>query len=451
MPPVRRSKRLRQSLIGVPSPATRRRDHSPNHNQAGRSPKAPQAHSKLEKARAGDKPSYLHRTTTELNRDPNLHLRLFDLPREIFDEIISYLTPIGVASLSLTCKTALGALGTASWAHLGPSTRPYYQRDDLSLQALIQKDNPALTLCYRCNVLHPPIKPPATHRMTKWTRRCLGPGAFMDYWPLSGEGGYRLAYEHIEEVFASKPKGHARGKKVGNAPLARTMPVDLLTGDFTTKLPTGSGSGKGAGSKVTYRLASSAYWINDNLVLKQEHRLSSSGSKSSSALQAGPITSLPLRVCAHLTTSTAPTPESQRTSHHEPNGSLLTRAIVSAFPVTRRGGLAPESPDTFRDPCPSEKRQIDSGSGKKDFIWSCRACPTKFRVNHNPSTGELVVTAWHCFGKGLPQAKKYWKWFVRRENLVLGPKNRNSEYYVFDKSVPDFLVEWDEGEGTFLI
>ncbi|KAL4791499.1 hypothetical protein BDV19DRAFT_370484 [Aspergillus venezuelensis] len=443
MPPLRRSKRLRQSPIGVPSPG--RRDHNPN--QVGGSPKTPSSKSK--KAGATDKRSYLHRTVTELNRDPNIHLRLFNLPREIFDEIISHLTPISTASLSLTCKTALSALGTASWAHTGPSTRPYYQRDGLSLQALIQKDNPDLTLCFICNVLHPPMKPPAAHRMTKWTRRCLGSGAFMNYWPLSGEGGYNLAYKHIEEVFAAKPKGPSRRKKVGNAPLARTLPVSLLTGDFTTKSSTGGGKGKGAGSKVTYRLASSAYWINDNLVLRQEHRVSSATQKS--ALQAGTVTSLPIRVCAHLTTSTAPTPESQRTSHHEPNGPLLTRAIVSAFPVTRRGGLALENPDTFRPPCPSEKRQIDSGSSKKDFIWSCRACPTKFRVTHNPSIGELVVTAWHCFGKVLPQAKKYWKWFVRRENAVLGPKNRNSEYYVFDKSVPNFLVEWDEGQGTFLI
>ncbi|KAL4969455.1 F-box protein [Aspergillus stella-maris] len=444
MPPVRRSKRLRQSPIGVPSPG--RRDHNPK--QSGGSPNTPQTHSKSKKA--ADNPSYLHCTPTEITHDTNIYLRLFNLPRELFDEIISHLTPISTASLSLTCKTALGVLGTSSWAHTGPSTRPYYQRDGLSLQALIQKDNPDLTLCYICNVLHPSMKPPAAHRMTKWTRRCLGSGAFMDYWPLCGEGGYHLAYEHIEEVFAKKPKGPSKRKK-GNssALLARTLPVDLLKGDFTTKLSTGGVKGKGSGSKVTYRLASSAYWINDNLVLKQEHRVSSATPKS--PLQAGTITSLPFRVCAHLTTSTAPTPESQRTSHHEPNGSLLTRAIVSAFPVTRTGGLSPENPDTFRPPCPSEKRQIDLGSGKKDFIWACRACPTKFRVTHNPSIGELVVTAWHCFGKGPPQAKKYWKWFVRRENAVLGPKNRNSEYYVFDKSVPNFLVELDERAGTFLI
>ncbi|KAL4930449.1 uncharacterized protein BDV17DRAFT_39020 [Aspergillus undulatus] len=407
MPPVRRSKRLRKSPIGVESAKRATRSHGQNPEGNPSPPK-----------KCNPKPSYLQRSLADIERDPNRTLRLLSLPRELFDEIVARLPPSSEACLTLTCKAALHAIGTASWTYFRRSTQLSYRRTDTSLHELLKRDNPELQLCPRCQILHPPIKAPHAHRTTKFTSLCLGQGASVDYWPQTPSGTYTVVYTHINEAFQSRPKSSARN--------ASATPIDLFTGDFTTKR-----------GKANYRLRSSASWVDGNLILRQEHRLSSSVPRS--RLHAVAITSLPFRVCAHLSTSTAPTPESQRTRHHVPNGSLLTRAVASAFPASRRRGVAPGS--TFRESCPFEQAQIEAGSRQKGFVWWCRSCPTKFRVEYDADSDELVVTAWHCFGRDLHQARKFWKWLVRREGALLGPKKRNSEYYAFTKSIPDFVFE----------
>ncbi|KAL4864076.1 hypothetical protein BDV12DRAFT_205920 [Aspergillus spectabilis] len=383
MPPVRRSRRAHQtrySLVIPPKPPT----HKP-------------------------KPSYLQRSIT----DPNQDLTLFSLPRELFDEIIGHLPRAAEICLTLTCKQALHTIGKSSWGRFR-AKRGLYNETHGPLCELLQRDLPGFEYCPCCEMLHPPIKPPHAHRTTKFTKLCLGQSGTIDIWPQTAEGGYSLVYTHIEEAFEFKCTG-----------LRMSEGIDLFTGDFTVPL--------GAAS---YRLSSSARWVEQNLVLRQEHRLRRA---TESPLQAVDITSLPFRVCAHLTTTTSPPPEAQRANISR-NGPLLTHAISSAFPGTLRRGVADLS--TFRKPAPTEETQMASGQVNEDFVWQCRSCPTKFCVQYiNRNGGELVVTVWHCFGKELYKAQDYWRMFVRREGPTLGAKKRNSEFHVSTRSLPDFRID----------
>ncbi|KAL4994522.1 hypothetical protein BDV10DRAFT_176720, partial [Aspergillus recurvatus] len=236
----------------------------------------------------------------------------------------------------------------------------------------------------------------------------------MDYWPQTPLGGYSVVLAHVEQAFQSRP-----------ADLSQNPPIDLFSGDFTIL----QGS-------LHYRLRSSASWIDRSLVLRQEYHLTTS---FGSPLQVLDITTLPLRVCAHLTTSTSPPPRAYHRTKTSANGPLLTHAIETAFPDYPRCGVARMK--AFRNPTPSEEAQMTASKHEPRFIWRCRSCPTKFRVRYSPANGgELVVTAWHCFGREMWKALEYWKMLVRREGPSLGPKKRNSEFYVVPKSIPDFGV-----------
>ncbi|KAL4802017.1 hypothetical protein BDV18DRAFT_148061, partial [Aspergillus unguis] len=235
----------------------------------------------------------------------------------------------------------------------------------------------------------------------------------MDYWPQTPDGGYSVVYPHIKSAFETRPDS------------SDSSAIDLFAGDFTIQ--------QGA---VTFQLTSSASWIDRNLILKQQFRLT----KSNGTLNALDITSLPLRLCAHLTTSTAQPPEVllYRCAQSSANGYLLTHAISSAFPAPLQKGVA--SPKAFRTPSPAEKAQMDSGAGEPGFIWACRACPTKFRVEYHGNRGELAIIIWHCFGREFYKAHEYWKMFARREATNLGKGKRNSEFYVCSRSLPAFRV-----------
>ncbi|KAL4991848.1 hypothetical protein BDW68DRAFT_151435 [Aspergillus falconensis] len=293
--------------------------------------------------------------------------------------------------------------------------QPWRQASDITLCELLNRDSLELEYCLRCEILHPPLKPPHRHRSTKFTKVCFGQEASIDYWPQTLLGGYSVVLAHVEQAFQSRP-----------ADLSQNPPVDLFSNDFT--VPQGP---------LNYRLRSSASWIDGSLVLQQEYHLSTS---SGSPLRVVDITSLPLRVCAHLTTSTSPPPGAYRSTKTSANGPVLTHAIDTAFPTRLRRGIA--GMKTFRKPTPSEEAQMTAAEHEPRFIWRCRSCPTKFRVRYSSAKdGKFIVTAWHCFGREMWKALEYWKMFVRREGPSLGPKKRNSEFYVVPRAVSNFTVK----------
>ncbi|KAB8262114.1 hypothetical protein BDV32DRAFT_157573 [Aspergillus pseudonomiae] len=359
------------------------------------------------------KPSYLERSPFEVERDPNRTLRLFALPREIFDKIINHLPRDAEACFTLTCKEALHLLSTASWASFRGRARLYGLQygSYRSLVELLQRDVPGSEYCLRCETLHPPLKLPRDHRETKWTKHCMGQLASIDYWPQTPSGGYSLVWEHILEAFKSQPVSSD----------ARAL-ISLFDGDFTFTQ-----------GVVNYRLCSSAQWVDRNLILTQEHRVRKSHSQTR-ALQAGDITSLPFRVCAHLSTTNAPPPKNCRSKKPVSNSSRLTMAIAAAFPPRLRQGVQQLSisPD------------LADAETKDDFTGRCKSCTTKFAVRYEGGNGgEIIVTAWHCFGKELWKAQQFWTYLVRREGPTLGPAKRNSEYWSVSRSLPDFKIPED--------
>lgn len=356
------------------------------------------------------KPTYLERPPSEVERDPNRILRLFRLPREIFDEIINHLPPDAEACFTLTCKEALHLLGTTSWASFRGRARHYGIQYGYygSLVELLQRDIPGSEYCPRCETLHPPLKPPRDHRETKWTKLCMGQLASIDYWPQTPSGGYSLVWEHILDAFKSQP-----------ASLGLAPPIPLFGGDFTFNH-----------GLVSYRLSSSAQWVDRNLVLIQEHRLRPTDSQTVD-LQAAHIISLPFRVCAHLSTTAVTQTKTSRSKKAITNSSLLTLAIATAFPPHLRKGVRQ----------PSTSPPLADAETKDNFIWRCKSCVTKIRVNYEGRDGgEVTVTAWHCFGKELWKAQQFWTYLVRREGPTLGPAKRNSEYHSVSRSLPEFKI-----------
>lgn len=356
------------------------------------------------------KPTYLDRSPSEAETDLNRQLRLFSLPREIFDAIINHLPPDAEACLTLTCKEALALLGTTSWASFRGRNRRYSLQYGYSgsLVELLQRDIPGSEYCPRCETLHPPLKPPKDHRETKWTKLCMGQLASIDYWPQTPSGGYSLVWEHILETFKLQPVSP------GLSP-----PIPLFQGDFTFNK-----------DLVSYRLTSCAQWVERNLVLTQEHRLRISNSQRRT-LQATHITSLPFRVCAHLSTTNISTINTSRSNKVITKSPLLTLAIAAAFPPHLRKGV----------PQPDTPLQVEDAETKGNFIRRCKSCATKYRVRYEGGNGgEVVVTAWHCFGKELWKAQQLWTYLVRREGPTLGPAKRNSEYHSVSRSIPDFEI-----------
>ncbi|KAL4874374.1 hypothetical protein BJY04DRAFT_203984 [Aspergillus karnatakaensis] len=377
---------------------------------------------------------------------------LLHLPREILCRIASSLPAESATCLTLTCHAALSILGTSSWANFIRPTRRYYGGIN-PLFDLLQHDLPGYFTCSTCNILHPPLKPPATHRRTRLTRNCFYEDPVIDFWPRDDAtgSGYSLVYNHISQALQAHETIRRRCTCMGigcsgHRPLPTTDPVALFQGDFTFVPP---------GSSVRYRLVSGASWPNNNLVISQQHCLKSA--IASVPLNATMVRDLPFRICAHLSTSTEPPPDVvQGRSRYRANGALLTDAVTMAFPDSLRG----DSPDAdiFRRPtgfeieqCRDAERSIgQSGDVKKGYIWRCSACPTKFRVEYIPEDkesaegAECIVTAWHFFGQTY-DAHKFWKLFAPRVGPDLPPRMRNCEYWVTERvkerGFPDFEVD----------
>ena len=153
-----------------------------------------------------DPPSYLQRSY-DAGNDPNHSIRLLTIPREVFDEIMSFLEPDAVTCLSLTCKAILSILGRKLWAECRSKRRHFYKTSNSwrvcfrdALLSIIVRDAPHLTFCNTCMTLHPPLRPPWEHRPTQLTILCLGPWSAIDYLPHDEHGRYTLLWEHVVEA-----------------------------------------------------------------------------------------------------------------------------------------------------------------------------------------------------------------------------------------------------------
>jgi hypothetical protein len=368
-------------------------------------------------------PSYLQRSH-ETGNGPNRNIQLLNLPRDIFNEITSWLEPDALTCLSLTCKDILSIVGGKSWAECRPKRQYWDQTKRLwtvvfrqSLIPLLGRDAPHLTLCDVCMTLHPPLKPPREHRETKLTKPCFGPWSTIDYLPSDELGRYNLLWEHIVEARKSLTLGSE--DNVGS-------PIELLDGNFTVRY-----------ERLNYTLNSSGQQIGKNLVLKHEHIFH--GVNLRSPLRVTDIITLPVRLCPHQTTSTQKPQPGRYTKGRLPSG-LLTHSISTAAPPSLRAGIP--TPSMFNNPAPSETKQMDSVVSGVNGLWTCRACPTKWHVQHSgEGAGELKITAWHSFGDTAYRAQEYWKMLVRREMSNLGDEKRNSEFFVATKQYLDFAID----------
>lgn len=199
------------------------------------------------------------------------------------------------------------------------------------------------------------------------------------------------------------------------------LPIDTLSGDFTiTK------------NNLTWNLDSSGQCVVGNLIVKHVHTFRSRKNKVASAKD---LLALPIRLCPHQSTTTN-APERSRyinSKYAEQNGSLLIHAIITAFPGASQIAVDLKS---LKPLAPSEQAQVSAAHAGEEVHWRCRSCPTKYRVLY--SKDAVAITSWHCFGRDLYHASKYWKWMVRRTGTTLGPDKRNDEWWSPSRTVPDF-------------
>jgi hypothetical protein len=333
---------------------------------------------------------------------------------ELFTHITTFLPPEALVCLSLTCKLALQYIGPECWRHPEIRKRQYYCRRHL-LQCLMQDKPQDLTYCTHCNTLHPPLKPPRTHRVTKLTKICMSQWAGADYFcqvrDEEQEGGYSLLHPHIQEVFDKRETDASA--------------IDILSGQYSTSTH----------AAFNYDLLSSASWIDSRLVLQHTHLFRP---KARAPVKLADVLALPVRLCPHNSTTTARAESARYVGTHRTNAPLLTHAITTAFPPKQRTGVPKTS--ALRDAAPLDQKQMDRADAGEDVVWKCRGCPTKFKVTME-NDGALKIATWHCFGADLLRANKYWEWFVRREVSNLGADKRNSEYWFSaGRSIPDFKV-----------
>ncbi|TVY34743.1 hypothetical protein LOCC1_G007508 [Lachnellula occidentalis] len=370
-------------------------------------------------------PSYLQKAY-EAENGPNHNVRLLNLPKEVFDGITSCLEADALTCLSLTCKEILSFVGTESWLDCRSRKQDWDRAGRIlfqprfSLLPLIARDAPHLVNCPVCVSLHPPLKPPREHRKTKATNSCFGQFASIDYSPSFGggkHGGYSLVWEHI---FSAR-KSLTAGSIDEPGP-----PIELLGGSFTAPW-----------DFLTYTLNSSGRQIGKHLVLKHEHIFH--GTDVRFPLWPHTIIDLKLRLCPHATTSIQRPEAGRYTKSRLPSG-LLSHSIAAAAPLFLRTGTPASC--MFCTPAPSEKKQMDSTVPGVNTLWTCRACPTKWRVEYDAQgAGEFKITAWQSFGDTAYRAQEYWKMFVRREMSNLAADKRNSEFFLSNKQYLDFGID----------
>ncbi|PSN70396.1 hypothetical protein BS50DRAFT_585826 [Corynespora cassiicola Philippines] len=365
--------------------------------------------------------SFLDRSSEEIEADCNRKTRILSLSAELVKRINSYLPLDSAVCFSLTCKEALRVLGPGSWMQLkkyGWQVQSWNNPPPAeSFPQLLSRDcRDILSFCDICFTLHPPIKPPRSHRVTRLTKKCLGQWAVIDYLPSDAEHGYFPLYSHIEEAMSSSSAFASKG--------TFGEPIDLLSGDFTISKP-----------NLTWSMSSAGSRIDGNLILKHIHTFRTSKAKP---LQASDILPLEVRICPHQSTTTSLPERSRYIKTKELNGPLFTHAILSALP-TRTTKSSNSS--CFAKPSPSEQQQMDAASAGENILFTCRSCPTKFQIRTSRDTKQLNITTWHNFGRDFLHAAKYWKCFVRREGEFLGRDKRNDEWWSSSKTFPDFRHE----------
>jgi hypothetical protein len=354
--------------------------------------------------------SFLERSEDEVERDPNRRTPLLSLPKELVQAIASNLPLASVICLTLTCKEAAEITGISCWADYKKENQWSDNRKAFS-EFLVRDWGNILTHCVMCNALHPPLKLARTHRKTKLTTVCFGQDAMIDYLPQDDTHGYNTVFLHIAEALKLS-ENRALKNEYGSA-------IDTLDGDFTIT--------KG---DLSWRLLSSGKRTDGYLVIRHVHTFQSTTKK---VLSAKDLLALPIRLCPHQTTNVRKPERSRYIKSVELNGPLLTHAITAALPTAARSGV---DMTVFKKPTSTENDQISSAQNGEEVYWRCRSCPTKYQVEY--AKGNLVITSWHCFGRDLLHASKYWKWFVRREGKLLGPDKRNDEWWSPSRTVPDF-------------
>jgi hypothetical protein len=377
------------------------------------------------------------RSSSEADRDLNRRLPLFALPTELLKLIVSeHLALESALSLSLTCKEALSSIGTWPWAAFKKETRWSIARTNFfrGLTRDWQAKEEAKTdleFCKRCNTLHPLLPRPNRHKKTTLTTYCLGQNACIDYLPrkVGGDGGddeqrgWSLLFPHIVEAMKAS-SSHAQKGQYG-------APISLLSGDFSTIFPNMS---------VGLRLSSSARRVDGNLVVRHEFTFQTLKQKRV-RLCAKDILSLPLYICPHqCTTTTGPREESHFIKNEGRNSPLFAYAVVSAFPQQQQSSFVPS---LFRNPTPHERKAMDAAdqAGQQHSpVWSCRSCSTKYRVELLQNS-DLRILSWHCFGRDLQHASRYWRFFVRREGKMMSRTKRNDEWWS-----PTGVVDFEVGE-----
>ncbi|KAI1502925.1 hypothetical protein F5X99DRAFT_377003 [Biscogniauxia marginata] len=419
---TRNDSRVQKSKDSTSNPASNRRSLRANirhENVQGQVQKHRAPRTKTKKPQH----SYLLWSETDVSLDTNRKAWLLALPREIVQKIASHLPPESTICLTLSCKLALHILGTASWTD--DSIRQRWSRDPgtrgehrASFIELLSRDLKPLGFepCARCNTLHPPLKKPSEHRYAQLTKYCWGQSAAIDYLPQGVDGtGYGLVLEHIIHTLDStSPES--------------TSPIEYLSGSYEVPSPA-----------FNYTISSCGRRVNGNLIIQHDYAFRPLSPKT--PLKAVDILSLPLRICPHQSTTTEAPPQNRYLTDNRRNGPLLTHAIASAFPASKRVGIAKAA--SFRDPTALEQQMMSAADGSKDVTYRCRACPTKWKVEYGRGSNgdELKIGVFHCFYRELYVACRTWPCFVRREGYLLGKDTRNSEFWSRSKSSPDFKIE----------
>ena len=385
------------------------------------------------------------RSQNEISADPNRSLPLFRLPREIIKNIADKHLPLDSAvSLTLTCKEALTTVGSWPWLKSKKWHRLSFSRKDF-VEALARdcasEQGTCLTYCPTCNTLHPPLQVPRNHTRTALTTYCFGPSDCISYFPRKSDDGqgYSLVFDHVAEALRQSSE---YGEKGLHGPQ-----IDMLAGDYTVEYPR---------LGLSWQVTSKGRRVDGNLLVQHTHTFETlvnhGNRRGKRGLCAADILSLPVRLCPHQSTvATGPPTPSFYIKSKEKNSPQFAHAITSAFPTTQRGRVGDTSPlhqvtnNALAKPTPRELEAIKAAdAGDTHLVWCCRSCPTKYRVGFD---GErLKVVAWHCLGRDLLHASRYWKAFVRREGKLLGMDKRNDEWWSPAMTVPDFQIDEEAGE-----
>jgi hypothetical protein len=118
------------------------------------------------------------------------------------------------------------------------------------------------------------------------TKYCFGQDAVTDNFLQSRLGGYSVVFQHIKQTFKDYHDSALSGS---------SSPFNSLSGEFTIEK-----------SRLSYTMHSFGYWLDHDLIIKHKHLFHSMVPET--LLRANDILSLPLRLCPHQTTTTAPPP-----------------------------------------------------------------------------------------------------------------------------------------------